>query len=888
MAVKRSLITAAMLLAACTVLSAGTSEFPGQKHLRQWLATDGLPNNTILSAIRAQTGYVLLGTAAGLWQFDGQRFAVVHGPYPSLMNARITCLYEGSDGTLWIGTDADGIFACCDGHWLSYNTQNGLSYNQVQAITEDWKGNIWVGTSYGLNRIGPENIRIYTEDDGLPDNIITSLNPDHTGRLWIGTLRSGLAYFDHNVIQPFGYREGLTVAAITTLYTDNQANLWVGSQKGLFVLDREDLLFKTVPGTDYTPVTRITGAPDGNIWIATMSDGIKEIRGDSCTSYTPDNGFPDEYVHTLFFDTDTSLWIGTDTRGLLQWLTTPVATIRLPDHVITAIVRDRKDRLWAGTRNNGIFRFSFENDRQIRIENHYLPGVGIGAIYPDVNGRIWVLTVDGMIFFGDGDRYSSFVRPVFREAGRVNCLFENAAGEIRIGTDRGLIKSSKASSDEFILDSLRIHTILPDGDGNLLAGTSSGVWQVDPDTLSSTFLLPQTAGINISVLYLHPDSVLIIGSYSQGLFFLHRDSLGVLTSANGLPDEHILSLTVSTIGDLWLGTYKGIIGIPKSELTCFLRAGSGYVRTIWFDKSNGMAIEQCTMNARPGIAEDRNGRLFFATVDGIAWIKPGYTAPLGPKADPVVELTDPDLPDVGSDLDIRITAFDYRAPGKLYFRFLVDTPGEPYSYLPADHERKIHLSGLKAGEHRLLIQAAGNNSTWSEPPAVFRFTIPLPWYLQPTGIALGGGILIVLGMTGWFYQRSAVRRRKKNKYKTLRIGPERTADLVSRLDLIMANEKPYLDPDLTIRDLAKAIKVHPNHLSRIINEHHGLGFNDYINRLRIDAVKDLFADPLNRDRTILELMYDAGFNSKSVFNQAFRKFTGATPSAFRSNLPLTL
>jgi ligand-binding sensor domain-containing protein/AraC-like DNA-binding protein len=887
MAVRRSLIAASVLLSASSLLLAGTAVFPGQKHLRQWLAADGLPNNTILAAVHARSGYIWLGTATGLWRFDGFRFIQFHGPYPVLTNARITCLYEGMDSTIWIGTDADGIFACRDGHWLSYNSQNGLSYNQVQAITEDLNGNIWVGTSYGLNRIGRGNIRIYTEDDGLPDNIITSLYPDYAGRLWIGTLRSGLAYFDHDAIQPFGYREGLTVSTITALYTDRLGDLWVGSQKGLFVLDRRDLIFRQIPETDYTPVTGICEAPDGKIWIATMADGIKEIYGDSCLSFTPDNGFPDEYVHTLFFDEDTSLWIGTDSRGLLQWLTTPVSTIHLPDRVITGIVQEREGGFWAGTRNNGIFRFSFDRGQMIHIENQYLPKEGIKAIYQDALNRLWIVTVEGVILYRRNGLFSPFVVPVIRETGTVNCLAANGADELWIGTDRGLIKTSETSGTAVFLDSLRIHTIIPIANGNLLAGTSAGVWQVNTGSPSSISQLLRTADINVSALCLQPDSVLVIGSHGQGLSFLYRDSLSVLTSRNGLPDEHILSLFPGHTGDLWIGSYKGIISIPENELKDFIRAGSRYVRTIWFDRSDGMASRQCTAAARPGIAEDSNGRLFFATVDGIAWIRPKYNKQFEHDVNPVVEITDPDIPEVEDALDVNVTAFDYRAPEKLYFRFRLDAPNEQYWYLPAEKERKIHLTGLKAGKHRLLIEAAGNNSTWSEPPVVLSFTIPMPWYLQPSGIAMGTGILILIGLTGWFYQKTVIRHRRQNKYRTLRIDPERTADLISRLDAIMQREQPFLNPDLTIRDLAKALKVHPNHLSRIINENHGLGFNDYINRLRIEVVKDLFADPLNSDKTILELMYDAGFNSKSVFNQAFRKFTGVTPSAFRNRLPLS-
>ena len=83
------------------------------------------------------------------------------------------------------------------------------------------------------------------------------------------------------------------------------------------------------------------------------------------------------------------------------------------------------------------------------------------------------------------------------------------------------------------------------------------------------------------------------------------------------------------------------------------------------------------------------------------------------------------------------------------------------------------------------------------------------------------------------------------------------------------------------KDLSKKLRVHYNILSRVINEKFHLGYNDFINKYRIDEAKLKLSDPEQKNRTILEILYDCGFNSKSVFNTTFKKFTGKTPSAFR-------
>jgi AraC-like DNA-binding protein len=63
-----------------------------------------------------------------------------------------------------------------------------------------------------------------------------------------------------------------------------------------------------------------------------------------------------------------------------------------------------------------------------------------------------------------------------------------------------------------------------------------------------------------------------------------------------------------------------------------------------------------------------------------------------------------------------------------------------------------------------------------------------------------------------------------------------------------------------------------------------MSYNDFINKYRVEEVKVRFSDPENKNKTVLEIMYETGFYSKSVFNTAFKKFTGMTPSEYRKKM----
>jgi YesN/AraC family two-component response regulator len=107
------------------------------------------------------------------------------------------------------------------------------------------------------------------------------------------------------------------------------------------------------------------------------------------------------------------------------------------------------------------------------------------------------------------------------------------------------------------------------------------------------------------------------------------------------------------------------------------------------------------------------------------------------------------------------------------------------------------------------------------------------------------------------------------------------AAMAQSLRLYMETEKPWLNPDLSLEELAVGIGQKPKMLSAVINETLGQSFFDFINHYRIDEAKRLLTNPVDKKITVLEVLYAVGFNSKSSFNTLFKKYTGLTPTEFR-------
>jgi AraC-like DNA-binding protein len=126
------------------------------------------------------------------------------------------------------------------------------------------------------------------------------------------------------------------------------------------------------------------------------------------------------------------------------------------------------------------------------------------------------------------------------------------------------------------------------------------------------------------------------------------------------------------------------------------------------------------------------------------------------------------------------------------------------------------------------------------------------------------------------------------KYKSSPLAEKDAKLILKKLDQFMQKDKPFLDPSITVKQLAEKLTISDRILSQIINEYMKQNFYDFINNYRINFAKKLLNNPVDDKMTVLEILYEAGFNSKSAFNVAFKKETGVTPSQFRRSNELEL
>lgn len=877
--------------------------------LHSWTMTSGLPQNTVNCLLQTGDGYIWLGLNRGLARFDGVRFCLfTRENTPGLPDSPVMALHEDSQRTLWAGTGGSGLLCLRNGNWTRFTHRDGLSNDHIRAIVCDWQGRLWAGTDYGLNCLTPGGrIQIFTTADGLYDNIITALAVDPGGNLWAGTLRGGLALIRERVVQVYGYREGLRNPAVLSLLAARDGNIYAGTMEGLYCRRAGEGFIRVIPGTRHTPVTALREDAEGRCWIGTMAGGMKRLTGGLLEEFGPEQGFPDAYIRDLVALDGGEILAGTDAAGLVRLREPAIRMIGrtqgLPDDVLYAVAADGPDACWIATRNSGLWRLDGLSGLERAICVTGVPARRIRAILPGRDRSLWLGTGgEGLFRLKDG-KITDCSGPARLLSGTVLALCQDRQGDLLAGTASGLhrirLEGDRISISPALLNGKKVQVLMERADGTILAGTGEGLHMAAAGSKDRFLPLTALAGTEITALFEDSARVLWIGTGNKGLVRYQTGAAVFYTAADGLVDNHIQSITEDARRNLWLGTNRGVCRLSRSRLDRLTGDSPARLAPLWLDEAEGMASAPCITGGQPAVLNTGAGWIGFPTARGLALINPAaLPADSRPPQIVIEEIWHNGRPCQPSErvllespvrqLEVCFTAFTGFAPEKTRFEYrLKGLDANWISLAPGEPRRAIYRD-LEPGNYAFQVRAANNSGIWNDTGATLELEIAASFYHSPFFLTAAGFALLALaGVVYWIRRNRSGRvppaeeKGETEKYRTSTLAPERAEELALRLTRLMESEQPYLNPGLKLGDLARQLKTHPTHLSRIINEHFRLNFNDYINQYRIEAAKQKLAGPDPEGATILDIIYSCGFFSKSVFNTAFKKQTGMTPTEYR-------
>lgn len=733
-----------------------------------WQTEQGLPQNTVQALVQTRDGYLWLGTKEGLARFDGIRFTVFDKQNtPQLLNPQIRSLYEDRESRLWIATPG-GLLMFERGAFTAFTTKDGLASNNVWSVCQDRAGNVWVATVNGLNQWREGKFTAYTTQQGLVNNSIEVIREDKDGALWIGT-EGGLNRFKDGAFSGFTKQNGLAGNAIKTLFADQQGQLWIGTTEGLSVWAQGKFTsYTTREGLVHNHIKAIAEDQTEGLWIGT-AHGLARYRAGKFEPVTTPDGLADTPILSLHKDREDSLWVGTETNGLHLLKTKKFTTFTMREglsaNVVRSIYGDRSGKVWIGTQRglnllrNGQFS-AFAAQQSLMSDD-------VMAISDDAEGNLWVGTTSGLKRI-KGASITTFTERDGLSDRFIRSLHASRDGSLWIGTRRGLTHFRNGQFTPYtMLDGLPsdlVGALCEERAGNLWIGTLGGLSRFKEERFTPYNTASGLSNEVVISLYEDADSALWVGTHGGGLNRFKDGKFSHVTTKNGLPDDVIYQILEDDQNNLWMSSNKGIIRVSRTELATRTDASQKLKSLMTFGTADGMETRECSGGGHPAGWKTLDGKLWFATIKGVAMIDPANLQ-LNQQPPPVaIERVVVDDKDVATNAPIMLspekarfefyyTGLSFVAPNKVTFKYRLE--GFDKDWVEAGTRRVAWYTNIPAGTYRFVVLACNNDGVWSESAAKIEFVLPPRFYQTWWFYTL---CLLSLAAGVWLWYRLHVKR----------------------------------------------------------------------------------------------------------------------------------
>jgi signal transduction histidine kinase/ligand-binding sensor domain-containing protein/DNA-binding response OmpR family regulator len=584
--------------------------------------------NSINCVLQDHNGFLWVGTWSGLIRYNGYATTVYHagGQSGKLKSNQISALYEDSRNNLWVGTIRGGLYLYKQDQkrfieFASTDKANSLLNNNIRAIQEDKDGNLWVGTEGGLSVLTKGDSIFHNfkfsagSAQGLPDNFIADLFLSSSGKLWIGTGKGLCELLPGPTIDKSKFQ----------VYTYNDDQQDFASQN--WVIQISEFRYQ---GTS-------------TIWFAT-SKGLKSLHNDRVENFLPEANAPSKSLFLTILPGEYDkpyLLVGSENglfffdpihRTFKHFLSTEDTELNLSNNSITALYLDRGGVLWVGTKK-GLNKYdTYLNDfHGVSTSTFDHTGSIITGIQPSTDGGYWISTLGGGLFRYRNGKFEHFnfaKGPRDEFIASIQTMFRDSRGRIWIGTAgsgvfcfkdavprTGLIREFLHFDDQAKqkISSNYVMSFVEDNIGNIWIGTwGHGLNRISPENKSEWV----DVGLNekpIVVMLVDHLGILWIGTRGNGLFSMDpnaksRTSLKHFQNERqqqSLTDHFINSLYEDEKGKLWIGTENGLKVFERQSATF------RHIRIAGID--NDVVVS---------FLQDAQGRFWIANWDGLHVVDP--------------------------------------------------------------------------------------------------------------------------------------------------------------------------------------------------------------------------------------------------------------------------
>ena len=751
---------------------------------RVWDSKSGVPAD-IRALAQTTDGYLWVASLRGLYRFDGAQFQEFKPQSaPGLPSQQIRGLFAAPNGSLWIGYRTGGVSVLEAGKLINYSSAEGFPEGNVKGFAQDPQGRIWAASSGGLASFDGRRWHKVGSESGYPGSRASVVFVDHLGALWVASehriavlpphaSRFELADEPYNgqVYQLAESPGGTVWMAETTRAVRPLERPGEAPYKGLTKGDCQNKF----PDTWQTEPTcrrpddlevRVGSAgilfdQNGSFWITTVEHGLwrapyplqlpKEPIGDTNSTleqFTSKEGLSSDFSTIILQDREGNIWVATR-DGLDQFRDSALAAVspgpaatqlsiaadndgyvvaldndgnlfRFHDAHnktdvakgldFTLLYRDPFGSVW-GTGRAGACRFvGNECASRLELPGEYRPTYGSRLLAVDGNHRLWCFVPDvGLFAFENGGWVQHRSALPDLTSAESTTQYTDAAGRVWFGFQDGRL---------LLIEEGRVHLYasqdgLPPGEVKAIDSVGAHIW---------------------------------VGG-DAGLVLLSGPRFTPVLPYDAPAFSSVSGIVATDDGSLWLNESRGVIRISAPEVAATLQDSSHRTHYDLFNSLDGLhgATEQV---AAPTALPGTDGRLWFTTTNGAAWVEPRhlYRNKLPP---PVViqsivadgqtlfPSSKLELPGATTHLQIAYAGLSFSVPERVQFRYRLK--GLDRQWQSAGTRRTADYTKLSPGWYDFQVIAANDAGVWNEVGAHLPFRIVPAWY-----------------QTGWFYALTAL------------------------------------------------------------------------------------------------------------------------------------
>ena len=758
---------------------------------RIWDSKSGVPAD-IRGLAQTADGYLWVGSLRGLYRFDGtlfQEFEPQSGP--RLLSHEIRSVFAAPNDRLWIGYRTGGVSVLEAGRLTNYTSADGFPEGNVKGFARDPQGRIWAASSAGLASFDGKRWHAVGEESGFPGTRASVVVVDHLGALWVVGAHH-IAVLPPNASR-FELADEPYTGQVSQLAEAPDGTMWMAeTTRAVRPLKRpgegpayqgmtKDECQSRFPDTWQTePRCRrrddlevrvgsvaILFDHDGGFWITSVESGIRRAPyplrlpkepigefGEPLEQFTVKEGLSSDFSTIIAEDREGNIWVATR-DGLDQFRNSALApVIPGPAAAQLSIAADNDGYVAALDDNGHLFRFHDAHNRTNATKD-----LGFTLLYRDPFGSIWGTGRQGACQFARGECTSRMDLPGQYQQTYGSRLLA-VDGNHRLWCfvpELGLfafenghwMRYGDASPDWTHAESTTQYT---DAAGRVWFGfQDGGLLTIAADgrlhQYSSQDGLPSAEVRAVASV----GTRLWVGSQA-GLVLQRGPRFTPVLPYDAPAFGSVSGIVAADDGSVWLNENRGVVRISAEEVAAILLDGSHRPRYDLFGSLDGLsgASEQVTT---PTAVRGTDGRLWFTTTNGAAWVDPRqlYRNELPPPVvlqsvvadgrtlSPASRL---EIPGTTTHLQIMYAGLSLSVPERVQFRYRLR--GLDREWQSAGTRRTADYTKLPPGSYDFEVIAANDAGVWNEVGAHVPIRIIPAWYQARWFYGLSGLLVIAI------------------------------------------------------------------------------------------------------------------------------------------------